>query len=87
MIRVGNTGGSLENIIKAQLYRPGSVGIVSKSGGMMNELMHIASRYADGVHTALQIGGDRYPMTTFQDIIQMYQANDQIKTIVMLGEV
>lgn len=53
----------------------------------MNELMHIASRYADGVHTALQIGGDRYPMTTFQDIIQMYQTNDGIKTIVMLGEV
>lgn len=87
VIRVGNTGGSLENIIKAQLYRPWSVAIVSKSWGMMNELMHIASRYADGVHTALQIGGDRYPMTTFSDIIQMYQANDQIKTIVMLGEV
>ena len=87
VIRVGNTGWSLENIIKAQLYRPWSVAIVSKSWGMMNELMHIASRYADGVHTALQIGGDRYPMTTFQDIIQIYQANDAIKTIVMLGEV
>lgn len=87
VIRVGNTGGSLENIIKARLYQSWSVGIVSKSWGMMNELMHIASRYADGVHTALQIGGDRYPMTTFSDIVQMYQANDQIKTIVMLGEV
>lgn len=87
VIRVGNTGGSLENIVKARLYKAGSVAIVSKSGGMMNELMHIASRYADGTHTALQIGGDRYPMTTFQEIVQMYQANDQIKTIVMLGEV
>lgn len=87
VIRVGNTGGSLENIIKARLYQAWSIGIVSKSWGMMNELMHIASRYADGVHTALQIGGDRYPMTTFQDIIQIYQTNDAIKTIVMLGEV
>jgi ATP-citrate lyase alpha-subunit len=87
VIRIGNTWGSIKNIIKARLHQPWSIGIVSKSGGMMNELMHIAARYGDGTQIALQIWWDRYPMTTFADIIQLYQDNDQVKTILMLGEV
>jgi ATP citrate (pro-S)-lyase len=63
------------------------VAIVSKSGGMMNELCRIVSKHADGVHTALQVGGDRFPLTTFQDILQYFEQQDGIKIIVMLGEV
>lgn len=87
VIRVGNTGGSLENIVKAKLYQAGSVGIVSKSGGMMNELMHLAARYADGTAIALQIGGDRFAMTTFVDVVHLYQNDDRVKIICLLGEV
>lgn len=54
---------------------------------MMGEMCRVVSRYTDGIHTALQIGGDRYPMTTFQDIITRYQADQEIKMIVLLGEV
>src|SRR3989344_5027168 len=36
----GYAGGRIDNIIKARLYRPGSIGLVSKSGGMMNELFN-----------------------------------------------
>ena len=87
VIRIGNTWGSLENLVKSRLYQQGTVAIVSKSGGMMNELCRIVSKYTDGVHTALQIGGDRYPMTSFEDIILWYQKNPEISMIVMLGEV
>ena len=86
-LRVGNTGWSLENIMKSKLYRPGSVGIVTKSGGMMNELCRVVSKVSDGTHTALQVWWDRYPMTTFQDVMQRYEANPDIKMIVLLGEV
>ena len=55
VFRISHTGGSLENIIKSRLYQQGSVGIVSKSGGMMNELCRVVSKHADGVHTALQV--------------------------------
>ncbi|KAG6804749.1 hypothetical protein H0H93_006933, partial [Arthromyces matolae] len=41
--RIGNSGGMMDNIISSKLYRAGSVGYVSKSGGMSNELNNILS--------------------------------------------
>jgi len=38
VFRIGNTAGTIENIILSKLYRPGSVGFFSKSGGMSNEM-------------------------------------------------
>ena len=86
-LRVWNTGGSLDNIMQSKLYRPGSIWIVTKSGGMMNELCRVVSKVSDGVHTAIQVGGDRYPMTNFQQVVQRYEQNPVIKIIVLLGEV
>ena len=40
-LRIGNTGGMLDNIVMSRLYRPGSVAYVSKSGGKSNELNNI----------------------------------------------
>lgn len=87
VLRVGNTGWSRENIVQSKLRRPGSVGLVSKSGGLMNELCRVVSHHTDGIHTAMQVGGDRYPMTRFVDIVLEYEANPAIKLIVLLGEV
>lgn len=86
-LRVGNTGWSLDNIMASKLYRPWSVAIVTKSGGMMNELCRVVSKVTDGVHTAIQVWWDRYPMTSFQQVISRYQSNPEIKIIVLLGEV
>lgn len=87
VLRIGNTWWSLENITLSKLWKPWSVGIVSKSWGMMNELCRVVSKQTDGVHTALQVGGDRYAMTTFSEVIHRYQSVPEIKMIVMLGEV
>jgi succinyl-CoA synthetase alpha subunit len=46
--RIGNTAGTIENIIASKLYRPGCVGFVSKSGGMLNEAFNIISRNSSG---------------------------------------
>jgi succinyl-CoA synthetase alpha subunit len=48
--KIGNTGGMIDNIIEAKLYRPGSVAYISKSGGMSNELNNIIARNTDGVY-------------------------------------
>ena len=85
--RIGNTGGAIENIISCKLYRPGSVGYVSKSGGMSNELNNIVARNTDGVAEGMAIGGDRYPGTRFLDVLLRYEANPNIKMLVLLGEV
>ena len=86
-LRVWNTWWSRENIMISRLWRPGSIGLVSKSGGMMNELCRVVSHYSDGVHTAMQVGGDRFPMTRFVDIVLDYEQHPDIKLIVLLGEV
>lgn len=39
--RIGNTAGTIENIISSRLYRAGSVGFVSKSGGLSNEMYNV----------------------------------------------
>ena len=62
--RIGNTAGTIENIIASKLYRPGCVGFVSKSGGMLNEAFNIISRNSSGIYEGVAIGGDRYPGAT-----------------------
>ena len=84
--RIGNTAGTIENIIASKLYRPGCVGFVSKSGGMLNEAFNIISRNSDGIYEGVAIGGDRYPGSTMLDHIMRYEQNPAIKMIACLGE-
>jgi len=84
--RIGNTAGTIENIIASKLYRPGCVGFVSKSGGMLNEAFNIISRNSDGIFEGVAIGGDRYPGSTMLDHILRYEENPAIKMIACLGE-
>ncbi|KAI0037237.1 citrate synthase-like protein [Vararia minispora EC-137] len=85
--KIGNSGGMMDNIIASKLYRPGSVGYVSKSGGMSNELNNMLSLYTNGTYEGIAIGGDRYPGTTFIDHLLRYEADPECKMLVLLGEV
>ncbi|KAF8742914.1 ATP citrate lyase citrate-binding, partial [Rhizoctonia solani] len=85
--RIGNSGGMMDNIIASKLYRPGSVGYVSKSGGMSNELNNILSLVTNGTYEGIAIGGDRYPGTSFIDHLLRYEADPECKMLVLLGEV
>ena len=85
--KIGNTGGTIENIIESKLHRPGSVGFVSKSGGLSNEAYNIIARNTDGVYEGIAIGGDTYPGTTLLDHLLRFEKNPQIKMLVCLGEV
>ncbi|OBZ77353.1 ATP-citrate synthase, partial [Grifola frondosa] len=85
--RIGNSGGMMDNIISSKLYRPGSVGYVSKSGGMSNELNNILSLVTNGTYEGIAIGGDRYPGSTFIDHLLRYEADPECKMLVLLGEV
>lgn len=86
-LRLWYTWWSLDNIIKSKLYRAGSVGLVSKSWGMMNELCRVIAHRTDGVHSAIAIWWDRYPYAQFRDVVLTYEQNPAINMIVMLGEV
>lgn len=85
--KIGNTAGTTENIILSKLYRPGSVGFVSKSGGLSNEMNFMISTCTDGIYEGIAIGGDRYPGSRLIDHIMRYEANPKIKMLVSLGEI
>jgi succinyl-CoA synthetase alpha subunit len=85
--KIGNTGGTIENIMDSKLNRPGSVGFVSKSGGLSNEAYNIVAQNTDGLYEGIAIGGDRYPGSTLLDHLLRFEKNPEIKMLVCLGEV
>ncbi len=85
--KIGNTAGTIENVVLSKLYRPGSVGFVSKSGGMSNEMNFAISQNSDGIYEGVAIGGDRYAGSTLISHLIRYEANPKIKMMVCLGEV
>jgi len=85
--KIGNTGGTIENIIESKMHRPGSVGFVSKSGGLSNETYNIIARNTDGIYEGIAIGGDRYPGSTLLEHLLRYEKNPAVKMLVCLGEV
>ena len=85
--KIGNTAGTIENIELSKLYRPGSIGFVSKSGGLSNEMNFMISQTTDGIYEGIAIGGDRYPGSQLIDHLLRYEANPNIKMLVALGEI
>lgn len=84
--KIGDTAGTVENIINCKLHRPGSVGFVSKSGGLSNEMYNVLARVTDGLYEGIAVGGDAYPGTTLTDHVLRFQSIPQIKLVVVLGE-
>ncbi|KAA8493699.1 ATP-citrate synthase beta chain protein 1 [Porphyridium purpureum] len=84
--KIGDTAGTLDNIITCKLHRPGSVGFVSKSGGLSNEMYNVLSRTTDGLYEGIAVGGDAYPGTTLSYHVARFQTMDEVKMIVILGE-
>nr|VDD26721.1 unnamed protein product [Brassica oleracea] len=84
--KIGDTAGTIDNIIHSKLYRPGSVGFVSKSGGMSNEMYNIVACVTDGIYEGIAIGGDVFPASTLFDHILRFNNIPQIKMMVVLGE-
>ena len=85
--KIGNAGGTIENIIDSKLHRPGSIGFVSKSGGLSNEAYNIMARNTDGLYEGIAIGGDTYPGSTLLDHLLRFENIPEIKMLVCLGEV
>ncbi len=85
--KIANIGGTIENIIKSKLHRAGSAGLVTRSGGLFNELCNIISLNADGVAEGVAIGGDRFVGSVFIDNLLRMEGNPDVKYMILLGEV
>ncbi len=84
--KIGNTAGTVDNIIACKLHRPGSVGFVSKSGGLSNEMYNMLAQTTDGLYEGISIGGDSFPGSTLVEHALRYERMPEVKMTVVLGE-
>ncbi|MBT3419541.1 MAG: succinate--CoA ligase subunit alpha [Candidatus Magasanikbacteria bacterium] len=80
--RVGVIGGTHIN----EIYHPGSIGIISRSGGMTNEISWQIRKAGMGQSTAVHVGGDLLMGTTYTDLLSLFEKDDQTKAVVLFGE-
>jgi len=85
--KIANVGGTIENIVQSKLHRAGSCGLVTRSGGLFNELSNIIALNADGIAEGVAIGGDRFVGSVFIDHLLRMEANPEVKYMLLLGEV
>ena len=84
--RIGNVGGLMEHIQKVNLAQYGNVAIITKSGGLLNEMIHFCNNIGLVIGEAVSIGGDSYCGIGFADLVKYYETVDAIKLVIMLGE-
>ncbi|MBC7093644.1 succinate--CoA ligase subunit alpha [Candidatus Bipolaricaulota bacterium] len=74
-------------VIPSAVFRPGPVGIVSRSGTLTYEIAHHLSSSGFGQSTVVGIGGDPIVGSSFTDLLPLFEEDPQTELVVLVGEI
>src|SRR5207253_4851862 len=74
-------------IIPAEIFREGSVGLVSRSGTLTYQIGHELAQLGLGNSTIVGIGGDPVVGSSFIDVVERFEADPETELIVVVGEI
>jgi succinyl-CoA synthetase alpha subunit len=74
-------------IIPGEIFREGSVGLVSRSGTLTYQIGHELTQLGLGNSTIVGIGGDPVVGSSFVDILTLFEADPETDHVVMVGEI
>ncbi len=83
-VKLGSAGGPLSECNRA--FTPGSVAVLSRSGGMLTETCSLLSQNGIGQSIAINIGGDPIVGSTFFDLLPLLEDDPETKAIVLFCE-
>jgi succinyl-CoA synthetase alpha subunit len=74
-------------IIPAQVFRPGNIGLVSRSGTLTYQIGHEVAQRGLGNSTIVGIGGDPIVGSSFIDILEKFEEDAETEYVVLVGEI
>jgi len=82
---LGMIGGRAESA--RDWFKPGVVGVTSRSGGITSAISYYLGRAGIGQSTIIHVGGDAVLGTSHPDVVQMFEKDEETKAVVMFGEI